>query len=214
MRPSATAAADTTMSWRSSSISSRVVVSVLREAAERDGAREFRRAREQARDAEGNRDEGSPSLDDAQGALDRLAQTHHFGAAEFVGSPRRGRIVERARRRERDVADEDRLQFRRPAAEQRQCGRKGRQRGETIEELVLRPEHDRWAQHDRAGEGFARRRLAARPCWRYRDFGSRVGADPGDERQGADPLRRRRAGDLAGAEDMDGLVALPSRSGA
>ena len=90
-----------------------------------------------------------------------FAQRQHFRAAEFVGAPGRARVADAASRRQRDVADEDRLQLRRAAAEQRQRRQGARERGEAVEEIVLRTEHDRRAQDDRVGERLAHGGLAA-----------------------------------------------------
>ena len=147
----------------------------LGEAAERERRGDLGRPRDEPRETPNGRPErGRAGARRCATSRSRLAQRHHLRAAEFVGSPAAPASSMRARRRQRDVADEDRLQFRRAAAEQRQRRQNARERGEAVEEIVLRPEHDRRAQHDRVGRSLAqRRRLRRGPCWRYRDCSTR-----------------------------------------
>ena len=117
--------------------------------------------------------------------------------------------VDRVRDRRGDVADEDRLEAGRAAADQRQRRRDARQRGEAVEEIVLRPEHDRRPHDDGLrlrgqhqpfarglGAGVARGRVL-------------VGADRRDVDQ-ARAMGARRQRHLLGAEGLDGVEALPA----
>ena len=70
-----------------------------------------------------------------------------------------------------DVADEHRLEFGLAAADQRQRRRHPRQRGEAVEEIVLRPEHDRGPQDRRVRHGARAPPLRPPPCCARRATG-------------------------------------------
>ena len=94
------------------------------------------------------------------------------------------------------------------AADERQSGQEAGEPGEAIEEVILRPEHDRRPHDGGTGNGLEHRLLAER-------FGAaivgrriRVGADRRNMDEALDAGGARRLGDGASAEDIDRIEAL------
>jgi hypothetical protein len=89
------------------------------------------------------------------------------------------------------------------AADQRQRRRHARQRGEPVEEIILRTEHDRRPEDHRLRHGVEHGRLAQRLGLCIARARILVGADRRDVDHWR-PERRRRLGDQAGAVGVHG----------
>src|SRR5712671_3856762 len=111
---------------------------------------------------EGNRHQQAAALDRRQREFHQLAETEDLWPAELVGRARPGRALDRGQEGRRHVAGEDRLEARVAAADQRQSGQEAGEGGELVEEVVVRPEHDRGPEDRRARRRGARRLLARR----------------------------------------------------
>ncbi len=133
--------------------------------------------------------------------VSRSIDLHQFleaidrGPAQLIGRARRARLVQRGGDGGRDVADKDRLEAGVAAADQGQGGRNARQRGEFVEEAVLRPEHDGRPQDDGGREGLAHAPFAFRLGLGI--VGSRIRCRRRWPRHG--PVRRRPAAAAASA---------------
>ena len=148
------------------------------------------------------------ALDGRQHELHQFLERAHLRPAQFVDRAALRIAVDRFGNRRGDVADEHRLEAGRAAADQRQRRRDARQRGEAVEEIVLRPEHDR-RPHD---DGLRQRgqHQAARPRpWsarrRAREFSSAPIAETCTSRA---PCALRRQRHLLGAVGVHGVEAL------
>ncbi len=171
-----------------------------------EGRRPFHGARR-------HRHQGTAALHRGEDVFHQLLEGLDAGPAEFVDRAGLRPALRSQRYGIGDVADEDRLEPRVPAADQRQRGREARHGGEAVEEVVLRAEHDGRAQDDGVGIDLAHRRLGAGLGAAVDGVRLRVGADGRhlDEAPHARVPRRRRHG--AGAVDVHGLEGLVAALG-
>ena len=101
----------------------------------------------------GTRNQQPAAPDGVEGELHELAEGEDLGAAQLIGAAIGLALVDEAGDRFGHVAHEDGREFRLAAADQRQERRKAGKLGKAVEERILRPEDDRRAKHDGAGEG-------------------------------------------------------------
>jgi hypothetical protein len=108
----------------------------------------------------------------------------------------------------RDIADVDRLEFRLPTTNQREKWREPRQAGEAIEELVLRPEHDRRPQDDGVRKFLENGLLGERLAACIARLRPPVSADGGHVDQGPDHCLTCRLRDSLRALHVHGIEGL------
>ena len=138
-----------------------------------------------------------------------------FGPPSSIDLVSRDGAVDGARHRLSNIADEDRLKPRHPVPDKRHHRHEARQRGETVEEIILRAKDHGWAQHHRAVDGerrcFARglgalirgRPLGIGPDRRDLDEASALDTGGLRHRPGARVLNRRESLTSLRREDAD-----------
>ena len=121
-------------------------------------ARDLRDARHELPGLEAERDDISAAPCDITDILNQFAKRLHFGSTQFVGCSRRRLSLQGESYGLCDVVYENRLESR-VCADQRQDRHKARHGRETVEEIVLRAEYDRWTKDNGLRHEFMRRRL-------------------------------------------------------
>ena len=139
---------------------------------------------------------------------ENLAEGIGDGAAKLVNGALGGAPGERGLDRLRNVAGINRLHAR-LAADQRHHRCDTRHRAETVEEIILGPEDQAWAQNHRLGESREHPLLALALGARINGSGEPAGADGRDMDQGAHPLRPCCLGNPLRRFGVDGAEALP-----
>ena len=160
-----------------------------------------------------HRHERAAALHRGEDVFHQLAEGFDAGAAELVDGARLGAALHGGRDGVRDVADEDGLEARVPAADQRQGGREARHGGEAVEEVVLRAEHDRGPQDHRVRVDLAHGGLAPGLAAGIDGSGPEVRPDGRHLDEAAHAGRPRGLGHGPSALDVDGLEALAAALG-
>jgi len=140
--------------------------------------------------------------------LEALAEGLHLGAAKLVDSAEFRLTLDCIDDGAGDVADEHRLEAGVTATENREHRQDARQRSEAVEEMIVRPEHDRRAEDDGIGPRLQHRGFTCRLAAGIRRRRTGVGADRGDVNHAIDVGTARSLGDGTGAEAMNRVETL------
>ena len=160
---------------------------------------------------EGQGHQQAPAPGFTEHDLHQIPEAVNRGPAQLIGFAFGRRALQPSGNGGRDVTDKDGLKARMSAADERKHRRNSRQRGEFVEELIFRPEHDGWSENDGARESRPDAFLAFRLGLGIVEIRLAVGADGGDIDQSPDAQLCRGFGDVAGADGMNGLETLTAR---